>query len=126
LASFGNLSQDPEVTAAGLRTREELGEYLIPIIRQRRENLGDDLLSTLCAAEVDGTRMSDDDIRAFVSLLLAAGGETTDKAIASLFRNLLQHPDQPRAVREDRGLIDRAFAETLRYSPPVHTTTREP
>jgi pulcherriminic acid synthase len=126
IAFLGNLSQDPEVIATGLRTREELAEYLIPIIQHRRDHLGDDLLSTLCAAEVDGTSMSDEDIKAFCSLLLAAGGETTDKAIASLFKNLLEHPDQFEAVREDRSLIPRAFAETLRYTPPVHMIMRQP
>ncbi|MBW1603632.1 cytochrome P450 [Streptomyces sp. JJ66] len=122
---LGNLSGDPEVTAAGERTRVEFAEYMIPIIQRRRENPGDDLLSVLCAAEVDGTKMSDEDIKAFCSLLLAAGGETTDKAIASIFANLLTHPEQLAAVREDRTLIDRAFAETLRYTPPVHMIMRE-
>ncbi|MFG1694328.1 cytochrome P450 [Nonomuraea sp. NPDC049309] len=126
IAFLGNLSQDPEVTARGLRTREEFAAYMIPIVRQRRAALGDDLLSTLCRAEIDGTRMSDEDIKAFCSLLLTAGGETTDKGIASLFTNLLRHPDQLDAVRRDRSLIARAFAETLRYTPPVHMIMRQP
>jgi cytochrome P450 len=126
IAFLGNLSQDPDVTAAGLRTREEFADYMIPIIRRRREDPGEDLLSTLCQAEIDDTRMSDEDIKAFCSLLLAAGGETTDKAIASLFANLVRHPEQLAAVREDRGLIAKAFAETLRYSPPVHMIMRQP
>lgn len=126
IAFLGNLSGDEQVAADGLRTRDELAAYMIPVIRGRRENPGDDLLSTLCTTEVDGTRMSDEDIKAFVSLLLAAGGETTDKAMASLFSNLLQHPDQLEAVRRDRSLIPRAFAETLRYSPPVHMIMRQP
>ena len=123
---LGNLTQDPEVTAAGLRTREELAAYMIPVIQQRRANPGDDLLSTLCTAEIDGTTMSDEDIKSFVSLLLAAGGETTDKAIAGVFRNLLAHPEQLAAVRADRGLIPAAFAETLRFPPPVHMIMRQP
>lgn len=126
IAFLGNLSGDPEVTAAGLRTREEFAAYMIPIIRERRANLGNDLLSTLCAAEIDGTQMSDEDIKAFCSLLLAAGGETTDKAISSVFANLLQHPDQLAAVRADRSLIAPALAETLRYTPPVHMIMRQP
>ncbi|MZD04506.1 cytochrome P450 [Streptomyces sp. SID5785] len=125
IAFLGNLAGDADVTAAGERTRVEFAEYMIPIIRARRENLGDDLLSTLCAAEVDGVRMSDEDIKAFCSLLLAAGGETTDKAIASIFANLLTHPEQLAAVREDRSLIARAFAETLRFTPPVHMIMRQ-
>ncbi|MFE9644710.1 cytochrome P450 [Streptomyces sp. NPDC006365] len=125
IAFLGNLAGDPEVAAAGERTRVEFAEYMIPIIRHRRDHLGDDLLSTLCAAEVEGVRMSDEDIKAFCSLLLAAGGETTDKALAGIFANLLAHPEQLQAVREDRSLIDRAFAETLRYSPPVHMIMRQ-
>ncbi|MEV4570423.1 cytochrome P450 [Nonomuraea sp. NPDC049419] len=126
IAFLGNLSQDPGVTERGLRTRAEFAAYLIPIVRQRRSQLGDDLLSTLCRAEIDGTRMSDEDIKAFCSLLLTAGGETTDKGIASLFAQLLRHPDQLEAVRRDRSLIARAFAETLRHSPPVHMIMRQP
>ncbi|MBO0808866.1 MAG: cytochrome P450 [Actinobacteria bacterium] len=126
IAFLSNLSQDPEITAAGLQTRDEFASYMIPVIRQRRAAPGDDLLSTLCEAEVDGTRMSDEDIKAFCSLLLTAGGETTDKAVASMFANLLQHPDQLQAVREDRSLIPRALAETLRYTPPVHMIMRQP
>ncbi|MEU9577735.1 cytochrome P450 [Streptomyces chilikensis] len=125
IAFLGNLSGDPEVAAAGERTRVEFAEYMLPIIRERRDRPGSDLLSTLCAAEVDGVRMSDEDVKAFCSLLLAAGGETTDKAIAGIFANLLRHPDQLAAVREDRGLIPRAFAETLRYTPPVHMIMRQ-
>lgn len=125
IAFLGNLSGDQEVTRAGERTRVEFAEYMLPIIRERREAPGDDLLSVLCTAEVDGVRMSDEDIKAFCSLLLAAGGETTDKAIAAIFANLLRHPDQLAAVRADRELISRAFAETLRYTPPVHMIMRQ-
>lgn len=125
IAFLGNLTGDPEVAAAGERTRREFAEYMIPVIRRRRNAPGDDLLSTLCAAEIDGVRMSDEDIKAFCSLLLAAGGETTDKAIASVFANLLTHPEQLAAVREDRTLVDRAFAETLRHTPPVHMIMRQ-
>ncbi|WP_141578824.1 cytochrome P450 [Actinomadura sp. WMMA1423] len=126
IAFLGNLAQDPDVAEAGLRTREELAAHMLPIIARRREEPGDDLLSRLCLAEIDGTRMSDEDIKAFVSLLLAAGGETTDKAVSALFANLLAHPDQLAAVQRDRDLIPRAFAETLRYSPPVHMIMRQP
>ncbi|MEU5116924.1 cytochrome P450 [Streptomyces longwoodensis] len=125
IAFLGNLAGDPEVTAAGERTRVEFADYMIPVIRERREKPGDDLLSALCAAEVDGVRMSDEDIKAFCSLLLAAGGETTDKAIAGILANLLTHPEQLAAVRADRSLIPAAFAETLRYTPPVHMIMRQ-
>jgi cytochrome P450 len=125
-AFLGNPRRAPEVTAAGLAMREEFSAFMLPLIRRRREEPGDDLLSMLCEAEVGGTRMSDEDIKAFCSLLLTVGGETTGKAIGSLFANLLRHPDQLEAVRRDRGLIAPAFAETLRYSPPIHMIMRQP
>lgn len=126
MAFLSNLTQDPAVTEQGLRTKDELQAYMMPIIANRRADPGDDLLSVLCTAEIDGAQMSDLDVKAFVSLLLVAGGETTDKALASLMRNLVMHPDQMAAVREDRSLIGAAFAETLRHSPPVHMIMRQP
>jgi pulcherriminic acid synthase len=121
---LSNVAQDPEVNAAGMRTTEELRNYMAPIIEDRRANPGDDVLSTLCSAEVDGEQMTDAEINAFTGLLLIAGGETSDKALASMFKNLVSHPDQLQAVRDDRSLIERAFAETLRYSPPVRIIMR--
>jgi pulcherriminic acid synthase len=99
---------------------------MLPIIADRRANPGPDLLSTLCTAEIDGVRMTDHEIKAFVSLLLAAGGETTDKALANLLLNLLRNPEQLDAVRKDRSLIEPATAEMLRHSPPVHMIMRTP
>lgn len=126
MAFLGNLTGDEAVTAQGLQTRDELEAYLLPIIADRREHPGSDLLSTLCTAEIDGERMSDSEIKAFVSLLLVAGGETTDKALSNMFMNLIANPDQLQAVRDDRTLIDAAFAETLRHSPPVQMIMRQP
>ncbi|MBH0119947.1 cytochrome P450 [Rhodococcus sp. CX] len=125
MAHLNNLAGDPDITAAAQRTHEELRDYMLPIIRERRFGNGDDLLSRLCRAEVDGEKMSDEEIKAFVSLLLVAGGETTDKAITSMIRNLIDHPDQLQAVREDRSLTDRVIAETLRHSGPVHMIMRQ-
>jgi pulcherriminic acid synthase len=118
------VTQDPDVTAAGLRTTAELREYMAPIIESRRNEPGDDMLSLLCTATVDGQQMTDEEIKAFTGLLLIAGGETSDKAMASMFKNLVNNPEQLHAVRADRSLIDRAFAETLRYSPPVRIIMR--
>jgi cytochrome P450 len=119
-----DFGRDPEVTERARCIKEELYAYMTPYIAQRRERPGDDLLSTLCTAEVDGDRMDDTHIKAFVSLLLTAGGETTDKVLALLFRNLIDHPEQMQMVRENRELIDRALAETMRYSAPSHMLMR--
>jgi pulcherriminic acid synthase len=126
MAFLSNLAGDPDVTAQGLQTKDELQAYMLPIIAERRASPGDDLLSTLCTAAIDGEQMSDEEIKAFVSLLLVAGGETTDKALSNMFMNLVANPDQLAAVRADRSLIDAAFAETLRHSPPVQMIMRQP
>ncbi|GAA1653550.1 cytochrome P450 [Actinoplanes couchii] len=126
VAFLANLSQDPEIIERGMRTRVEMEEYLLPRIHERRIDPRDDLMSTLCTAEIDGAQMSENEIKAFVSLLLVAGGETTDKAIANLMVNLIQNPDQMALVRRDRSLIAPALAETLRHSPPVQMIMRQP
>lgn len=125
MAFLSNLSGDEKVTTDGLKTKDELQEYMLPIIAERRNNPKDDLLSTLCTAQIDGEMMSDEEIKAFVSLLLVAGGETTDKAMANMFLNLINNPEQMQAVREDRSLLSNAFAETLRHSPPVQMIMRQ-
>lgn len=121
---FGNLTGDPEIAALGVRTRAEMTEYMVPVIEDRRRNPREDLLSDLCAATADGEAMDTEDIRAFTALLLVAGGETTDKALGLVFRNLLAHPDQLDAVRRDPGLVGAALAETLRLTPPVQVIQR--
>lgn len=124
IAFFNNFSRDPEITRAAHSAKREVREYLAPVLAQRRANPGHDLLSALCTAEVDGVRMDDEQLSAFVTLLLTAGGETTDKAIALVVNNLIEHPEQLSKVRQDRGLIDRAIAETLRYTTPGHLISR--
>ncbi len=125
MAFLSNLIGDPDVMAAGIRTRDELQGYMLPIIAERRSSPGDDLLTTLCQAEIDGERLSDIEVKAFVSLLLTAGGETTDKSMANMFWRLIEHPEQMEALRADRSLIRNAFAETLRHTPPVQMIMRE-
>ena len=120
-----NLSGEQEPIDRGLRTRQELADYFLPLIAERRQSSGDDLISRFGRAEVDGEQLSDDEIRGFISLMLTAGGETTDRALASMFKNLLEHPDQLHAVYDDRSLVVDAFAETLRFSPPVHMIMRQ-
>ncbi|MFE5704769.1 cytochrome P450 [Rhodococcus koreensis] len=119
-AFIKNVAGDPAITALAMQTKVEFREYMLPLISQRRQNPGADLLSTLCTAEIDGTRFTDDEINSFCSVLFVSAGETTDSSIGSIFRNLLDNPEQLEAVKRDRSLISSAFAETLRFSPPGH------
>jgi cytochrome P450 len=124
-AFTANLSGDPGVIERGLKAREEMTEYVLPLILERRANPGNDLISQMCTAEVDGEKLTDEEVRAFVSLMITAGGETTDRALGLMTLNLLRHPDQLAAVRENRDLIVNAFVETMRYTPPVGVAARQ-
>lgn len=122
---FTNISGDEEVAAAGLRVKDELQEYMLPLIAERREHPGDDLISQIVHAEVNGEQMSDLEIKSFVSFLLVAGSESTDYQMSNMWLRLLENPDQLQAVREDRSLLKSAFAESLRHTPAVLMIMRQ-
>ncbi len=102
----------------------ELRGYFADIIADRRRNPRDDLVSQLVEAEVDGHRLSDDEIYPFLLLLLPAGAETTYRSSSNLLFGLLSHPDQLDAVRADRGLVPQAIEEALRWETPLLTVAR--
>lgn len=122
---FTNISGDEEVAAAGLRVKGELQDYMLPLINERRQNPGQDLISQIVHAEINGEQMSDMDIKSFVSFLLVAGSESTDYQMSNMWLRLLENPDQLAAVREDRSLIGSAFAESLRHTPAVLMIMRQ-
>ncbi|MBV8691717.1 MAG: cytochrome P450, partial [Actinobacteria bacterium] len=81
-----------------VRASNDLKEYLGGFLRERRVNPGDDMISVLAQAEMDGQRLEDEDIYAFLRLLLPAGAETTYRSSSNLLWGLLTHPDQLQAV----------------------------
>ena len=125
MAFVANVGNDPEMAARGIRARDELADFTRPLIAERRANPGGaDLISRMCATEVEGERLSDDEVRAFITLMIVAGGETTDRTLGMVMLNLLRHPDQLAKVGDDRTLVTAALAETLRYSSPVNIASR--
>lgn len=108
----------------GREASEALAEYLRPILEARRAEPRDDLISGLAAAEIDGEKLSDEEIFSFLRLLLPAGVETTYRAFGNLLYGLLTHPDQLEAVRIDRSLISQAIEEAVRWEPPLSMITR--
>ena len=103
----------------GVLAHEELAEYVAPIIEDRKSCPVNDLISKIVHAEAEGQKLTLTEIQAFISLLLVAGGETTDKGIANMWTQLLLNPDQLEAVVDDHELFDAAFSEMMRQSPPV-------
>jgi cytochrome P450 len=103
----------------GMAASKKLAEYFQPILDKRRAAPEHDLMSVLAQAELDDQRLTDDEIFAFLRLLLPAGAETTYRSSSNLIFGLLSNPDQLDALRENRSLMDRAIDEGLRWEAPL-------
>ena len=101
-----------------------LNDYLLEHIRSERRGLQsnktrNNLTRGLIEASIDGTRLTDEEIRGVVSQLLVGGNETTTSLITNAVWRLLQTPQLWQAVQADRSLIAIALEESLRFDPPV-------
>ncbi|MXZ30311.1 MAG: cytochrome P450 [Acidimicrobiia bacterium] len=123
-ASVSNIRNDPDVERRGRQARAELGEWLGSVIDAKRVEPGEDLLSDLCVARFDGAPLSDETIASACSLLLAAGTETTSRALSNLQKALLVN-DLWERLRAEPDLVVPACAESLRYNAPAHGLVRQ-
>jgi cytochrome P450 len=115
-------------------TREELdranegtlatGAYFEGLFEQRRNEPRDDLLTLLVRAEEAGDRLTTEELRANVTLLFAAGHETTVNLIGNGIWSLQTNKSQWAAIRDDPSLIPNAIEEILRYECPVQAVAR--
>jgi cytochrome P450 len=94
------------------------------IVRDRLHAPGDDLLSRLLAARVDGEALSEIDLDNLFSILVIAGNETTRIAMAHAVLTFCERPDQWDRLRGDLGLLDTATDEVMRWSCPTHFMRR--
>lgn len=120
-------SRDTYAESVQERTRalKEMADYLRPIIREKRSRPTDDIISDLTIAELEGERLSDEDIIHFGIGLLFAGNETTTRLISNAFYCFLV--DQPTAyplLRKEPSLIPKAVEEVLRYRSPAQFMMR--
>jgi cytochrome P450 PksS len=100
-----------------------LMRYIRKVIKARRADPRDDLISALAGAEEAGDSLSEDELSAMTFLLLVAGHETTVNLIGNGTLALLQHPDQMEKLRADPALVRPAVEELLRYTSPVEMAT---
>ncbi len=108
----------------GIAASAALKAYFKEILAERRRSPQDDLISTLAESEIDGARLSDDEIFAFLLLILPAGVETTYRASGNLLVALLTEPTLLETLRADRGMLRGAIEEALRWEPPITTVVR--
>ena len=120
-------AQDPEyvpegtdVVTALLTAGWELAELVRELAAARTAAPVDDLVSALVSAEIDGERLTPDELASFFILLLVAGTETTRSAISWGVHLLSEHPDQRDAWAADvDGLAPAAVEEIVRWASPV-------
>jgi len=123
---------DPFIAFAGqpqgFEERMEAGlwlrGYLRDLLRQRRADPGEDLMSGLIAVEEAGDQLTEDEIVATCNLLLVAGHETTVNLIANAVLAMLRHPENWAALGQDSSWAPAIVEETLRYDPPVQLVGR--
>lgn len=114
----------PDEEEAVYQADQELAAYFTGIIEQRRLEPRDDLVSRLVEAEEQGDRLTADETRVMLRLLLVAGNETTTNLIGNGVRALLRHPGQLALLRERPDLLPSAVEELLRYDAPVQLDAR--
>jgi cytochrome P450 len=95
----------------------------------RAEHPSDDLMTELLQAQYEDAegalrRLTREEVLGYVNLLAAAGNETTTRLIGWTGKVLAEHPDQRRAVVEDRSLVPNAIEELLRFEPPSPVQAR--
>jgi cytochrome P450 len=114
----------PYDPAGALAASAELTRMIAPALAVRRRSPGDDVLSRLIAAEVDGHRLGDEDIVSHVRLLFAVGATTTADAMSNLFWALLTQPGLVERARREPALRPGIVHELLRWEPPVAALPR--
>jgi cholest-4-en-3-one 26-monooxygenase len=125
---------DPEVSPGNVdevmqRELPKVFSRCMELVAERRERPSDDLTSVLVHSEVDGERLSDDEIVMGFFLLVAAGNDSTKATYTSGMKALMEHPEQMRMLAEDPSLIPGAVEECLRMFPAFahfrRTATRD-
>jgi cholest-4-en-3-one 26-monooxygenase len=118
---FRNTPEDGELAAA------EIFAYCDGLVDDRRARPRDDILSVLVHAEIDGDRLSREEIDAFFVLLCVAGNETTRNLISHAMLALIEHPASYRELVDgigDDGLWRTATEEFLRWGSSIHNFRR--
>jgi cytochrome P450 len=108
----------------GLDPETEMGEYFLRMIKRRREEPKDDLISALLAAQIDDEHLSITEVLGFCFLLLVAGNETTTNLIGNALLCLDTYPEVWKQLHAEPALAPAVVEEVLRYLSPVQSMFR--
>ena len=126
-ACIEGAEDDTDHEAEGLEKMAAVGElmaFLGEHVSARRAEPGDDLLSLLVTAEVEGRALTDDEVVMYCLSILVAGNETTRHLLSGAAAALYEHPDQRALLRRDADAMDGAVEECLRWVTPIQLFCR--
>ncbi|MBZ4521788.1 cytochrome P450 [Mycobacterium avium] len=109
---------DPDGTVRQ-RTGQELNEYLVALLADRKQNPGEDIISTLHSAEVDGDKLTDEEILDMTYLLFLAGLDTVASSLGLHFLHFAQRPDLRKQLVREPAIVPLAVEEMLRFESLV-------
>jgi cytochrome P450 len=121
---LGNFQHNPDRLGGVLNALENLTAYFANAIREQRKAPRDGLVHALMSSEVDGDRLTDEEVAANSIVTMVGGQETTTNLIANGILSLLRSPDQMARLRTDGQIMSAAVEELLRYESPSQHTAR--
>jgi pimeloyl-[acyl-carrier protein] synthase len=121
---LGNFQHNPDRVAQTIRSLNEMTAYFRTAIREIERHPREGLIHAFLTAEIDGDRLSEEEIIANTIITMVGGQETTTNLIGNGVLSLLRYPDQLALLRADLSLIPSAVEELLRYESPSQHTAR--
>jgi cytochrome P450 len=121
---LGNFQHNPENAPRMLRTVQDMTAYFRESIRRQKDQPQEGLVHSLMTAEVDGDRLTEEEVVANSIVTMVGGQETTTNLIGNGVLSLLRNPAEMKRLREDISLIPEAIEEMLRYESPSQHTGR--
>jgi hypothetical protein len=121
---LGNFQHNPDRASRTLKCVEEMTAYFRDAIHRMKTEPREGLINALMTAEIDGDRLTEEEIIANCIVTMVGGQETTTNLIGNGVLSLLRNPDQLQRLRDDLTLIPSAVEELLRYESPSQHTAR--
>jgi cytochrome P450 len=121
---LGNFQHNPDRASRTLKCVADMTLYFQDAIRRMRTEPREGLINALLTAEIDGDRLTEEEIIANCIVTMVGGQETTTNLIGNGVLTLLRHPDQLQRLKDDPTLIQSAVEELLRYESPSQHTAR--